>query len=350
MLRFWFKEFPQYPCDHTDYWRTRLISYALLVTTSYFLILTIINIVTFSDFSLALLDGTGLLFSLGIFAWFRTTGNVTVTSWAVTIMVTALILLFVVTSQGYSHSLYWATLVPPFAFFLLGRTSGTGVSTFTFFICALVVYEQMETQRPAFFAFGSLLNVIEVSIAHILLFRFYEQARSSAYDTLAIRNTEILQLAETDKLTGLYNREKLENTLIACLPGVDEQYPLSVMLLDVDYFKKINDQYGHFEGDKVLQALAKKLKDLMREQDIVARWGGEEFVVLCTNASLETAMQLAQRIREDIAKQVICGHGLTVSVGVAQYEPGDTVESLLDRADVGLYQAKNNGRNSVIAA
>ena len=183
-----------------------------------------------------------------------------------------------------------------------------------------------------------------------MLFRFYEQARSSAYDTLAIRNTEILQLAETDKLTGLYNREKLENTLIACLPGVDEQYPLSVMLLDVDYFKKINDQYGHFEGDKVLQALAKKLKDLMREQDIVARWGGEEFVVLCTNASLETAMQLAQRIREDIAKQVICGHGLTVSVGVAQYEPGDTVESLLDRADVGLYQAKNNGRNSVIAA
>ncbi|GAC26437.1 hypothetical protein GMES_4164 [Paraglaciecola mesophila KMM 241] len=350
MLRFWFKEFPQYPCDHTDYWRTRLISYALLVTTSYFLILTVINIVTFSDFYLALLDGTGLLFSLGIVAWFRATGNVTVTSWAVTIMVTALILLFIVTSQGYSHSLYWATLVPPFAFFLLGRTSGTGMSTFTFFICALVVFDQMETQQPAFFAFGSLLNVIEVSIAHILLFRFYEEARSSAYDTLAIRNVEILRLAETDKLTGLYNREKLESTLISLLSAVDEQPPLSVMLLDIDYFKKINDQYGHFEGDKVLRALAKKLKDLMREEDIVARWGGEEFVVICTDTSLEAAMQFAHRIREDIAKQVISEHALTVSVGVAQYVPSDTAESLLVRADVGLYEAKNKGRNSVIAA
>ncbi|QHJ10862.1 Diguanylate cyclase DgcM [Paraglaciecola mesophila] len=350
MLRFWFKEFPQYPCDHTDYWRTRLISYALLVTTSYFLLLTIINIVTFSNFSLALLDGTGLLFSLGIFAWFRATGNVTVASWAVTIMVTALILLFVTSAKGYSHSLYWATLVPPFAFFLLGRKFGTAVSTFTFFICVLVVYKQMETQQPGYFAFGSLLNVIEVSVAHILLFRFYEQARSSAYNTLAIRNTEILQLAETDKLTGLFNREKLESTLITLLSKVDEQHPLSVMLLDVDHFKKINDQYGHFEGDKVLRVLAKKLQELMREEDVVARWGGEEFVVLCATTSLEKAMQLAQRIREDIAKQVISGHALTISVGVAQYVPSDSLDSLLGRADVGLYQAKNNGRNSVIAA
>ncbi|WP_339766649.1 GGDEF domain-containing protein [uncultured Paraglaciecola sp.] len=350
MLKFWFKEFPQYPSDHTDYWRTRLISYALLITTSYFLILTIINIVTFSAYGLALLDGAGLLLSLAIVVWFRATGSVTSTAWSVTIMVTTLVLLFVVTTGGYAHSLYWATIVPPFAFFLLGRNSGTGVSLVTFSICSFVVYQQTESQQPAFFAFGSLLNVIEVSVAHILLFRFYERARSSAYDKLEMRNAEILLLAETDKLTGLYNREKLDNTLNGLIQTNPKDEPLSVMIVDIDYFKNINDQYGHFEGDRVLSALAKQLKHLMREEDIVARWGGEEFVVVCANASLATAMSLAQRIRESIAKQIISGHSLTISVGVAQLTHPDTAESVLDRADAALYRAKRDGRNRVFAA
>ncbi|WP_339898769.1 diguanylate cyclase [Paraglaciecola polaris] len=248
MLKFWFKEFPQYPADHIDYWRTRLIAHALLITTCYFLILTVINIVTFNDHHLALLDGVGLLVSLGIFVWFRGTGKVDSASWALTILVTALILLFVVTAGGYSHSLFWASLIPPFAFFLIGRTWGTVISVCAFVVCAVLVFLQVEAQQSVTFNTGSLLNVIEVCIAHILLFRFYERTRSSAYQQLAIRNAEIIKMAEIDKLTGLFNRDKLDTVLAECMQSLTDDSALSVMIIDIDHFKSINDQYGHLEG------------------------------------------------------------------------------------------------------
>ncbi len=189
-----------------------------------------------------------------------------------------------------------------------------------------------------------------MSAAHILLFRFYEHTRSSAYRQLAIRNTDILRMAETDKLTGLYNREKLDYVLAQLIQVKSDKNGLSVMILDIDHFKSINDQYGHLEGDRVLTSLAIELQQSMRNEDIVARWGGEEFVVVCVNASLTTAMALAQRLRANIANMTISGKHLTISVGVAQRQLDDNAESLLDRADTALYKAKRDGRNRVLAA
>tara|TARA_R110001583_G_C5649289_1_gene408557 strand:- start:1748 stop:2803 length:1056 start_codon:yes stop_codon:yes gene_type:complete len=350
MFKFWYKEFPQYPSDHPDYWRVRLIIHALLIVSCYFCILTMTNLVAFSNYTFALLDGTGLLISLGIYVYFRKTEKVDWAAWAVTILITSIVLLFVMSAGGYRHSLFWATIIPPVAFFLLGKKWGSWVSFFAFSVCIFLGYRQYLSPQTGSYGFAALLNVIEVSAAHILLFRFYEHTRSSAYRQLAIRNTDILRMAETDKLTGLYNREKLDYVLAQLIQVKSDKNGLSVMILDIDHFKSINDQYGHLEGDRVLTSLAIELQQSMRNEDIVARWGGEEFVVVCVNASLTTAMALAQRLRANIANMTISGKHLTISVGVAQRQLDDNAESLLDRADTALYKAKRDGRNRVLAA
>ncbi|ASJ95849.1 GGDEF domain-containing protein [Shewanella marisflavi] len=350
MLKYWYKDFAQYPPGHRDYWRTRLIGHTLLLSSSFFLVLTLLNIFYFESYEYAALDASGLLISLSILLFFNRTANVNLASWAVTLMVTGLILLFVASVGGYAHSLYWATLIPPFAFFLLGRQRGSLICLIAFGVCAYIVYGQIQEAKPVTFGMGSLFNVIEVSIAHIMLFRFYEGTRSSAYRQLAERNAKIQKLAETDKLTGLYNREKLDLTLEQ---GVQQshhqQMPLSLLILDVDYFKQINDAYGHLAGDQVLCQLADSLKSLIRQGDFLARWGGEEFVIILPETTLPQAMKLAEQLRQDVASQKFAAQSLTISVGVSALRSDDTTKSLINRADNALYQAKHCGRNRVVA-
>ncbi|KXI27855.1 GGDEF domain-containing protein [Paraglaciecola hydrolytica] len=350
MLKFWYKEFPQYPPDHADYWRVRLIEHTLLLTTVYFLVLSLINLFDFQDIKYAILDASGFIISLGIYAGFRITGHVNIAAWALTLLVTALLLLFVVSAGGYSHSLYWATLVPPIAFFLLGPHWGAVISAVVFTVCVALVYEQVQQQQEVTFGLGALYNVVEVSIAHILLFRFYEGTRTLAYQQLAAQNVKIQNLAERDKLTGLYNREKLDLKLEEMLSTIlDTERAVTVMILDIDHFKLVNDSYGHLVGDKVLTGLAEQLRKKMRSGDLLARWGGEEFVVVLSNTTLDAGILQAERLRAFVAEQEIEGKFLTISLGLAQNQLGDTAETLLDRADKALYQAKSQGRNRVVA-
>ncbi|MCG9739675.1 diguanylate cyclase [Shewanella insulae] len=350
MLKYWYKDFAQYPPGHRDYWRTRLIGHTLLLSTAFFLVLTLLNIFYFESYEYATLDASGFLLSLSILAFFNRTANVNLASWAVTLMVTGLILLFVASVGGYAHSLVWATLIPPFAFFLLGRQRGSLVCLVAFAVCAYIVYGQIQEAKPVTFGMGALFNVIEVSIAHILLFRFYEGTRSSAYRQLAARNAKIQTLAETDKLTGLYNREKLDITLEEyVLLSHHRQTPFCLLILDVDYFKQINDAHGHLSGDRVLVQLADSLKSLCREGDFLARWGGEEFVILLPETQLSLCIKVAEQLRQDIAGQKFDGQSLTISLGAAQLREDDTTKTLVNRADNALYQAKHTGRNRVVA-
>ncbi|CNE59673.1 diguanylate cyclase [Yersinia enterocolitica] len=124
-----------------------------------------------------------------------------------------------------------------------------------------------------------------------------------------------------------------------------------MILLDVDHFKNINDQLGHHKGDEVLIFLARTLESIIRECDIVFRWGGEEFTILLPSTNLKGALQLAESIRETI--QMICQPNLpqlTVSIGVAQHQVGEDTDSLFKRMDEALYRAKASGRNRVLAA
>lgn len=160
------------------------------------------------------------------------------------------------------------------------------------------------------------------------------------------------QAANTDPLTGLHNRRAMDQHLGALWDGQDGT-PLSVLMLDIDHFKRINDTYGHACGDLVIRGVAEALHHCLRAEDRAFRYGGEEFLVLLPNTPLEGAMSVAESIRCRIEQLHMAHHdgGLmhcTVSLGVASRHAQEDCHSLFQRADRALYQAKQHGRNRVV--
>ena len=161
------------------------------------------------------------------------------------------------------------------------------------------------------------------------------------------------KLANVDPLTGLLNRRAILNKLEESIKH-SKRYEtnLSVIMLDIDHFKKVNDSYGHFVGDHVLKRIALFLQRRIRDTDIAGRLGGEEFLVVLPKAIMSSALTAAERIRDNLANTKMKNlmgdvFSITVSQGVASYKPGDTVSSLVSRADAAMYGAKQNGRNRV---
>jgi diguanylate cyclase (GGDEF)-like protein len=155
--------------------------------------------------------------------------------------------------------------------------------------------------------------------------------------------------ATTDPLTGLSNRLKFNQALATEISrSMRYETPLSLVLYDIDNFKAVNDTHGHQIGDKVLVELSRLAPNLLRNTDLLARWGGEEFVILIPGSDGEMAYQAAEKLRNAIEQGGFDGIGtVTCSFGVAQYVYGDTAETLISRADDALYRAKLNGRNRV---
>ena len=170
--------------------------------------------------------------------------------------------------------------------------------------------------------------------------------RTEALET-AQRRLE--RLAITDTMTGLFNRAKADDVLGDEVRRRERSVqPLAVVLMDVDHFKNINDRHGHHAGDRVLRELAELLLERSRQSDCLGRWGGEEFLLICPETDIQGAGVLAESLRVAVAgHHFSIGERITVSFGVADYQPADTPERLVDRADQAMYLAKRNGRNRV---
>jgi diguanylate cyclase (GGDEF)-like protein len=181
------------------------------------------------------------------------------------------------------------------------------------------------------------------------LVRGLEEMNATLQERVAERTRELELMARTDRLTGLFNRHKIDEVIeyetnrLARVGGT-----LAVIICDIDHFKSINDRHGHQAGDGVLVAFAAILRASKRAMDTVARWGGEEFMMICPQTSLAGAGAMAERLRLDVASTDFPVVGRrTCSFGVAEWIPGETAASVLARADAALYRAKTNGRNRV---
>ena len=154
--------------------------------------------------------------------------------------------------------------------------------------------------------------------------------------------------AYIDPLTKLYSRAKF-NSDISNLISIDEENKYSLIIFDIDHFKNVNDTYGHDVGDIILQEFAYITKETLRENDMIYRWGGEEFIILVKDASKHSLETLAEKLRVAIQTHDFShiGH-ITSSFGIALGKSNDTKDTLLKRADLNLYKAKQNGRNCVI--
>ncbi len=198
------------------------------------------------------------------------------------------------------------------------------------------------TNEPYLFGFIRDVSELKRTAAEL-------NTRNAELQALTLRLEE---MATTDALTAIYNRRKF-NQLIKTEIARAQRYgePLSLIILDIDHFKQVNDTFGHKAGDRVLVALANLMRSTSRAVDIIARWGGEEFVVLAPGTDVTTAATAAERLRERIARRSFpsCG-AVTASFGVAGYRAGDTADQLFTRADGALYKAKQKGRNRVEVA
>ena len=203
-----------------------------------------------------------------------------------------------------------------------------------------------------------LINIaVAVSVLFVILalyltkriFDNYLKIINSYQDKLEIKNHSLAKLANTDHLTQIHNRKSIENILNNEIRRSKRYtHSLSVVILDVDNFKSVNDTLGHNVGDKVLKGLAKLISKHLRETDYCGRWGGEEFIIVLTDTSLSNGVKLTEKIREKIyghdfgdIKNVSC------SFGIAECDTGDTCDILIQNADTALYEAKNSGKNKV---
>ncbi|MGB9833511.1 MAG: sensor domain-containing diguanylate cyclase [bacterium] len=202
---------------------------------------------------------------------------------------------------------------------------------------------------------GKVIGVLDIesrqkdffdSERQALIISLADQISLALYNSILYERTR--EMAITDYLTGLYNRRHfLELAQKEILRAERYGHPVSLAMVDIDNFKKYNDRFGHLAGDQALKDLADKMKQNCREIDVLARFGGEEFVILMPETNIYGAVTMANRLKEKVERDL----PFTISIGVADSEAGKTfsIEELLKRADLAMYQAKEIGKNKVVA-
>jgi diguanylate cyclase (GGDEF)-like protein/hemerythrin-like metal-binding protein len=185
----------------------------------------------------------------------------------------------------------------------------------------------------------------------LLVFKGFLDAASDGQITwLRDRVTELERLADTDHLTGAWNRAHLDRVIdVELARSVATQQPLSLVLFDIDHFKRINDTFGHAVGDSVLRELVDRVRARLRSADVLFRWGGEEFVVLVSSGGYRNAASVAKNLRVVVEERPFETAGsVTISLGVAEHVDNETAKEWFERLDAALYTAKESGRNRVV--
>lgn len=260
------------------------------------------------------------------------------------------------------NSIYTFILLIPFStYYVAYQMSTVGISFSYWSYPTVLLFYFMLTERQAWVS-----NIVFVLVTVPLAWHFFEVREAarfavtllavSAYAAVFLRviskqNGELSQLAITDPLTGVYNRSLLEDSLDKALHQSGRtDTAFSLIGIDIDNFKQVNDELGHDTGDYILMRLGAFLKSFFRESDRVFRTGGEEFLVLVHNSDEVCCIDLAEKVRKEIeVLSFIPGRRITVSIGVAGLDSEKDWKVWMKRCDENLYQAKNSGRNKVVA-
>jgi diguanylate cyclase (GGDEF)-like protein len=239
--------------------------------------------------------------------------------------------------------LFWIYPLMVFIFFLVAPIKA--LLLLLLMVSAIVSLHFVEQSSIFNNSFQLLAFITTTVITSIFAYIF-------AYRT-HLQRQELRHLATTDPLTGAATRHSLTDELTEAIQQYQQKNILSgLMLLDLDHFKRINDNFGHQSGDQILSQLVPLLKQMIRQQDSVFRYGGEEFVLLIKEIQLADLHRLAEKIRHAVWHQLTLpdGSALTTSIGLATVQHATDWESWLQNADVALYQAKHQGRNQVVIA
>lgn len=236
----------------------------------------------------------------------------------------------------------WFTVMP-FLYISLGGLRLGGVLSTAHFLFIALCYATLGESVVATVGTGAL---VQVSLAYLTaagLAISYEHVQRSL-------RAQLRTLAEQDSLTGLLNRRGMEKRLQELTEFLRRHdVVVTLALLDIDHFKRVNDRHGHDAGDRVLKQISQALRHVFRSSDYLSRWGGDEFLVALTRTGMEDAKSVLERLRSEIAVMPDLAE-VSLSIGAAEWRPGMDLASALKQADVALYEAKERGRNIVVAA
>ncbi|WP_172449382.1 GGDEF domain-containing protein [Bowmanella denitrificans] len=281
------------------------------------------------DWLIAALDSFAVVAMLVVFVHVYVSGRVWLMS-HVFAFLCQLVLVMTVMLRG-AEQLFWFYPAALAVFFLLTPQLAVGLVGTALLALFLLLWQQVAVLHLAAFILSGLATM---GFAGIFAWRTKAQQQ------------KLLSLATLDPLTGAGNRRALEEKLLEAVYHFQRvPLPMSLILLDLDNFKQFNDNYGHEEGDRILVMVCKLIEKRIRRSDHLYRFGGEEFVVITDNTGLREAGLLAEELRKDIAQANISERQVTISLGIAQYHPGETGYQWLGRADQAMYRAKDSGRN-----
>lgn len=274
-----------------------------------------------------------LVVVLAINTWLLLRQNVRVFSPMALLMIAAVILTSTI-ALGVTDFIYFCYAFPVAFYLIVERRTSLLLNLFWWMACGVLAVVKLSPLGAISFVASHAAVVIFLEVLFSIIARFEEQLR---------------QLAVRDPLTNAYNRRAMKEAMEYALM-MQERYDdaSTIIMLDIDHFKTINDNYGHKEGDLVLKGLVNLIAGRLRGTDKLCRFGGEEFVILLANTHKKQAFQLAETIREQVAAAILTSKTpVTISCGVAESRAGDTVKEWLHRCDQALYQAKNSGRDRV---
>lgn len=279
--------------------------------------------------------------------------NNTALSSAIVLYSLYVLMFYLVYTGGVEHTgPLWIFIVAPVSVFIHGLKRGLVDIALFVIIISTIMFIPTDFIAHAEYSTEFKLRLIYSFLTVTFLSALYEYSRGQSYKHALELGKKYQQLAHFDPLTHLSNRRdalcilKHEQTRIT-----RNREPLAIALCDVDHFKKINDQYGHNAGDAVLVELAKLFATNLREQDCVARWGGEEFLFIFPQTLAKNANVIAEKIKNKLQDHVVNYEGekikVTVSMGIEQLNDNQNIDELINNADKYLYQAKNAGRNQI---
>jgi diguanylate cyclase (GGDEF)-like protein len=287
------------------------------------------------EYLIALLD-TAIVIGLAGLSWYLyKTRNVRVAS--VSLALVAVVGLLLTNYLKGATQVFWIYPVLVGVFFMIERREALLISMLAIAGIAPIIINKFDS-----FALISIL--ITTSVTCALAYAFATITRG--------QRDELMHLATKDPLTGVGNRRALQQKLDeAIAAGMRTDIACSMLMLDLDHFKQVNDQHGHAKGDEILIKITELVGMRIRVTDNIYRIGGEEFVIVAENLNLENAARLAEQLRTIVeAYELAAGSDVTISLGVAQHHAGETAEDWMSRADNALYMAKHAGRNRISRA
>lgn len=309
--------------------------------------------------------GAGMAFITWAYAsgWSQTQSDPGLFFWHQLVAVTGVLGLLVAAPQVAFQALVMLLVFSTDGFLAPRRTSFWMTWSCTLIAIALAIYwvgPQMrmttDTLIGQFLTVGVMLGAVVRCSVLVTYFRSMQYRLSASNEKLAVALKQIENLVRNDDLTGLANRRGVMDRLQQCIHAAQRRdTPFCIAMLDIDFFKQVNDRYGHEGGDQVLRAFGQLLSSEIRATDCASRYGGEEFLLVLCDTQLSQAGVLLERIRESTealpwAQLVHKDLRVTCTLGATQYRQGETAEALISRADAAMYQGKAAGRNRVVLA